>query len=141
VKMKWKDQSGLTLVELLAAIAIMSIIILPIITLMTNSSTRTAIQGKESQLSYFAQEVIEEIKSNRSLRSGIVSNGGQKTGECMLDQGCNLSASSFSDFDATYEVQITPVRYAGYSFYEIVVKVESTDVVAPSVSLVTVVRP
>jgi prepilin-type N-terminal cleavage/methylation domain-containing protein len=141
MKMKWRDQTGLTLVELLAAIAIMSIIILPIITLMTNSSTRTAIQGKESQLAYFAQEVIEEVKSNRDLRSGIVSKGGQQIGQCKLVQGCNIFGSSFSNPDAKYRVAVRPVTYAGHSFYEIEVEVESTDVVAQSVSLVTVVRP
>jgi prepilin-type N-terminal cleavage/methylation domain-containing protein len=139
--MNWKNQSGLTLVELLAAIAILSIIIFPILTLMTNSSTRTTIQGKESQISYFAQGIMEELQNDRNIRADIISNGGQRTGDCKLDEGCNLSSLALDDPDATYDITIDPVSYEGMGFYELVVTVQSIDVVAPSVTLLTVVRP
>lgn len=135
--MKWKDQSGVTLVELLVAIVIMSIIIFPILTLMTNSSTRTVIQGKESQMLYFAQEVMETYKVNTNL-----SPGDEIVGYCSIDTGCNPSVDE-SIADARYVVNVSsyPNPYSGGStFNQIIVSVTSVDVVTNNVELITVVK-
>jgi prepilin-type N-terminal cleavage/methylation domain-containing protein len=134
--MRWKDQSGVTLVELLAAIAILSIIIFPILTLMTNSSTRTVIQGKESQMLYFAQEVMETYKVDTSLSNG------EYVGFCSIDAGCIPSVDE-SIADASYVVTVSnyPNPYSGSStFNQIIVSVTSLDVVTNDVELVTVVK-
>jgi prepilin-type N-terminal cleavage/methylation domain-containing protein len=149
VQMVRNNQAGVTLIELLAAIVIMSVIAVPIFTLMTDSSTRTAIQGKESQLQYFAQEIMEEAQNNRTLRGDILTSGGVREGECSSNGGCNLSGgNSLSDPEATYQLEIKLVNHdlgeaSGNMvfFHEIKVTVESTNVVSPSIELVTVVRP
>lgn len=133
--MSCRDQSGITLVELLVAVVIMSIIIIPILTLMTNSSTRTATQGKESQLIYFAQEIIEQIKSgNRSAMN--------EWGNCSVYAGCN-SLVTEADGQARYTVTVTQFTnpYGGaIQFNEVKVEVTSLNVVSPPMELVTVIR-
>jgi prepilin-type N-terminal cleavage/methylation domain-containing protein len=158
VKMIRNNQAGVTLIELLAAIVIMSVIAVPIFTLMTNSFTRTAMQGKESQLQYFAQEIMEEAQNNESLRENILKSGSVLEGDCsfVADVGCDLSGNSLSDPEATYKLEVinrdievmnhdiedepSNKKYS-YSFHEIIVTVESANVVSPSIELVTVVRP
>lgn len=134
--MKWKGQSGVTLVELLAALVILSIIIFPILTLMTSSSTRTVVQGKESQMLYFAQEVMEKYKAEISLSTG------EFMGFCSIDAGCIPSVDE-SIADARYVVNVSsyPNPYSGGStFNQIIVSVSSQDIVADDVELVTVVK-
>ena len=59
-----KNEKGITLVELLAAVVIAGIIIVPLLTIMTGTFTRTASQEKETQIAYVAQEVMEKIRLN-----------------------------------------------------------------------------
>jgi prepilin-type N-terminal cleavage/methylation domain-containing protein len=53
-----KNEKGITLIELLVSVVIAGIVIVPFLTIMTGTFTRTASQGKETQLMYFAQEMI-----------------------------------------------------------------------------------
>jgi prepilin-type N-terminal cleavage/methylation domain-containing protein len=53
-----KNEKGITLIELLVSVVIAGIVIVPLLTIMTGTFTRTASQGKETQLMYFAQEMI-----------------------------------------------------------------------------------
>ena len=57
-----KNEKGITLVELLVAVVIAGIIIVPLLTIMTGTFTRTVSQGKETQIAYVAQEVMEKIR-------------------------------------------------------------------------------
>ena len=59
-----KNEKGITLVELLVAVVIAGIIIVPLLTVMTGTFTRTASQEKETQIAYVAQEVMEKIRLN-----------------------------------------------------------------------------
>ena len=59
-----KNEKGITLIELLAAVVIAGIVIVPLLTIMTGTFTRTVSQGKETQLMYFAQEVMENVRSD-----------------------------------------------------------------------------
>ncbi|WP_102274397.1 type IV pilus modification PilV family protein [Cytobacillus massiliigabonensis] len=57
-----KNEKGITLVELLAAVVIAGIVIVPLLTIMTGTFTRTISQEKESEMAYIAQEVMEKIR-------------------------------------------------------------------------------
>ena len=48
--MVMKNEKGITLVELLAAVVIAGIIIVPLLTIMTGTFTRTVSQEKETKL-------------------------------------------------------------------------------------------
>ena len=61
--MVMKNEKGITLVELLAAVVIAGIIIVPLLTIMTGTFTRTVSQEKETQIAYVAQEVMEKIRA------------------------------------------------------------------------------
>ena len=60
--MVMKNEKGITLVELLVAVVIAGIIIVPLLTIMTGTFTRTVSQEKETQIAYVAQEVMEKIR-------------------------------------------------------------------------------
>ena len=62
--MVMKNEKGITLVELLAAVVIAGIIIVPLLTIMTGTFTRTASQEKETQIAYVAQEDNGENTAN-----------------------------------------------------------------------------
>ena len=61
--MVMKNEKGVTLIELLVAVVIAGIIIVPLLTIMTGTFTRTAAQGKETQIAYIAQEVMEKVRN------------------------------------------------------------------------------
>lgn len=58
------NQKGVTLIELLVAIVILGIILVPTLTIMTGTATRTVSQEKETSNAYLAQEVMEKIRFN-----------------------------------------------------------------------------
>ena len=62
--MVMKNEKGITLVELLVAVVIAGIIIVPLLTIMTGTFTRTESQEKETEIAYVAQEVMEKIRLN-----------------------------------------------------------------------------
>lgn len=128
--MRRTNQAGVTLVELLIAIAILGIILVPILTLITDSSARTAIQGKESQLIYFAQEIIEEMKAKERPIA-------QASGQCSLQAGCR--SSLVTEAEASYVIKVEEYLDSGSSsLVEVRVQVASLNVVADQVELVTV---
>lgn len=57
-----KNEKGITLIELLAAVVIAGIVIVPLLTIMTGTLTRTVSQEKETEIAYIAQEVMEKIR-------------------------------------------------------------------------------
>ncbi len=58
-----KNEKEITLIELLAAAVIAGIVIVPLLTIMTGTFTRTISQEKETKIAYVAQEVMEKVKS------------------------------------------------------------------------------
>ena len=60
--MVMKNEKGITLVELLAAVVIAGIIIVPLLTTMTDSFTRTVSQKNETEIAYVAQDVMEKVR-------------------------------------------------------------------------------
>jgi type II secretory pathway pseudopilin PulG len=64
--MVMKNEKGITLVELLVAIVIAGIVIVPLLTIMTGTFTRTVSQEKETQIAYVAQEVMEKVRLEAS---------------------------------------------------------------------------
>lgn len=92
--------------ELLAAVVILSIIIIPVLTLMTGTSTRTVMQGTQSQHLYFAQEVIERVRFE-----GLTGTGG-----CSLSSGCSAALDA-NLREANYQVILTD-HVDWHDFYE-----------------------
>ena len=64
--MVMKNEKGITLVELLVAVVIAGIIIVPLLTIMTGTFTRTNSQEKETEIAYVAQEVMEKVRQNQT---------------------------------------------------------------------------
>ena len=69
-----KNEKGITLIELLAAVVIAGIVIVPLLTIMTGTFTRTISQEKETEIAYVAQEVMEKVRQNNTpdLRQVVV---------------------------------------------------------------------
>ncbi|MDE5412433.1 type IV pilus modification PilV family protein [Alkalihalobacterium chitinilyticum] len=148
-----KDQRGITLIELLVTITLLGIVVIPILTLMTGTFTNTVSQGKESQLQYFAQEVIEEARVN-----SFPGNLGGKTiyGVCTPESGCSeidtnkLSMPTLTSSEILYEIHFQVLTSATNessrnellekNFYEIEVVVKSSEPNSHEVMLVTVVK-
>ena len=61
-----KNEKGVTLIELLAAVVIAGIVIVPLLTIMTGTFTRTISQEKETEIAYVAQEVMEKVRQNNT---------------------------------------------------------------------------
>ena len=57
-----RNEKGITLIELLAAVVIAGIVIVPLLTIMTGTFTRTISQEKETVIAYVAQEVMEKVR-------------------------------------------------------------------------------
>lgn len=127
-----KNQKGITLIELLAAVVIAGIVIVPLLTIMTGTFTRTASQGKETQLMYFAQAVMETVRQEGYSPSKTMY-------YCSENRGCDLS----EDGDDNAEVTVTKLdkEFDGVLFYEVTVTASSRDITANHVELVTVVKP
>ncbi|MCT8137492.1 type II secretion system protein [Anaerobacillus sp. CMMVII] len=58
-----KNEKGVTLIELLVSIVLLGMIIVPLLMIMTGTSTRTVTQERETGNSYIAQEVMEKVRS------------------------------------------------------------------------------
>ncbi|WP_209121986.1 prepilin-type N-terminal cleavage/methylation domain-containing protein [Alkalihalobacillus sp. BA299] len=148
-----KNQKGVTLIELLVTIVLLGIIVIPFLTLMTDAFTNTVSQGKETQIIYYAQEVIEEARII-TYPEGL--EGVTIYGTCTTELGCseidpnNRMEPILTDTDILYKLvfsNITNVtsdlvrnKELEKSFYEIKVIVESTKPNPKEVEFVTVVK-
>lgn len=128
--MKEQGQAGLTLIELLVVIVLMSIVTIPLITMFGDTYQRTVHQGKDNQLLFYAQEVMEEVLNDSNL---AVTQPFYDQGECSLDDGCAsvLTPDEFNYY--TYWVEVSANEYEVVSnelgntdnaaFYDIYVEV------------------
>ncbi|WP_078430212.1 type IV pilus modification PilV family protein [Alkalihalobacterium alkalinitrilicum] len=147
------NQKGITLIELLVTIVILGIIVIPILTLMTNAFTNTVSQGRETQTLYFAQQVIEEVRVNSypsALKDEII------YGTCSPNSGCTeiniaqLEPPLLGDTEVLYEISFSELsdvtddeernQILAASFFEVEVTVKSNAPNSQDVSLVTVVK-
>lgn len=132
-----KNQHGVTLIELLATILILSLIVVPLSTyLLTGTYTRTISQAKENQLLYFAQEIMETIRQ-QSTNNTFDTKIGQYKGTCSLETGCEQR--EVENPEATFEIIVTEYP-ANSKFVEVKVTVSSSQEMAATVELVTVVK-
>lgn len=132
--MTGRNQSGVTLVEILAVIAVLGIVSVPLFAAFTDAYQRTIQQGNETQLLHYAASLMEELKTRADPSSAD-----GETGECR-DGACR-PAPHPSDDVPTYEVDVS--TYNGNAhLYEIAVQVfpAATDARRLPVRLVTVVR-
>lgn len=127
------NEKGVTLIELLISVVIAGIVIVPLLLIMTGSFTRTVEQGEDTQLNYYGQQIMENIREK-----GYVSGTSPSQYFCKKDEGC--VSSTIANYDAEATVTATPVTYSTSTieFYEIAVEVISTD--SSSIELVTVVK-
>ncbi|WP_077214137.1 prepilin-type N-terminal cleavage/methylation domain-containing protein [Bacillus dakarensis] len=145
-----KNERGITLIELLAAVVIIGIVIVPILMLMTGTFTRTISQGKESEIVYFAQEVMEEARASSYPKTGIT----EIYGTCSSNYGCDPidlskkdpASVNLADKQALYRIKfealdpsITDTKFRN-NFYEIKVIVETTDKPSQFTELSSVVK-
>jgi prepilin-type N-terminal cleavage/methylation domain-containing protein len=142
-----KNEKGITLVELLVAVAIFGIVTVPILMLITGTFSRTIIQGKESRINYYAQEVIEEARVS-TYPSGLSILYGTCTEDCSpIDlQKNTASLINLTNKDAMYSITFKPLDPSITNtklrdhFYEIIVTVETNDTPSHSIELTTVVK-
>ena len=141
--MVMKNEKGITLVELLVAVVIAGIIIVPLLTIMTGTFTRTASQEKETQIAYVAQEVVERIRIHAPMTE--VGKEYVQTARTMTyyfpeSHPLNKGSDSMQVLPEIYcpdstekyiTVKLTPYNLTNYSgFYEVTVSVsEDTKVV------------
>jgi prepilin-type N-terminal cleavage/methylation domain-containing protein len=144
-----KNENGMTLIELLAAVAIIGIVIVPTLMLITGTFTRTVVQGKESQINYYAQEVIEEARVS-SYPGGL----NRVYGTCTEAAGCSaidllkndLTLVDRANKDAVYTITFKSLDPAitntnlRNKFYEIKVLIETNETPGKRVELTTVVK-
>ena len=115
--MVMKNEKGITLVELLVAVVIAGIIIVPLLTIMTGTFTRTVSQEKETQIAYVAQEVMEKIR----LQPNYLPKPTIKEVYCYpnhiqkyTDEGCNgILPSEYipSDSSGSYFIKVDINKY------------------------------
>jgi prepilin-type N-terminal cleavage/methylation domain-containing protein len=134
------NEKGVTLIELLISVVIAGIVIVPMMLIMTGSFTRTTEQGRETQLLYFGQEVMEEIRQN-GYQPGDPTKYFCKKGEGCFAEGNVLDNSE--KYDATAVIIINE-DFEPDDFYEIKVVIESLTHPAKSeeskIELVTAVK-
>ncbi|MEB1807667.1 MAG: prepilin-type N-terminal cleavage/methylation domain-containing protein [Bacillaceae bacterium] len=130
-----KNEKGLTLVELLAAIMIAGIIIVPLLNIMTGTFTRTVTQQTETQIAYIAQDVMEKIRLNKDPFKVTTAVGDNSTKQLCWSNpetfcGTNTLPSAF-DISTTEQVKVvvTVKPYQNLPFNEVVVEVMSDSFV------------
>jgi len=136
------NEKGVTLIELLISIVIAGMVIVPLLLIMTGSFTRTIHQGKDTQLIYFGQQVMETIRE-KGYQPGV----SPVKYYCVETKGC--LAEGNEDPSIIYEVTAEIVNldansipnkiltYSSIEFYEITVHLKSKN---KTLELVTVVR-
>ncbi|MDT8859510.1 type II secretion system GspH family protein [Alkalihalobacillus sp. MEB130] len=141
------NEKGMTLIELLVAIVIAGIIVVPLVTLMVSTLTVSQSQGKETNIAYVAQEVMEKVV-HQTPTLGI----GQYCWSNMEGQcsGYTLLTNLYSN-SAVHDEVVVIVRVTDYEgpFHEVTVKVLNETTVSNGsnevareneIELVTVVR-
>lgn len=133
------NEKGVTLIELLISVVIAGIVIVPLMLIMTGSFIRTTEQGRDTQLIYFGQQVMEEIRQN-GYKPGDTKNYPIKY-FCKNGEGCISEQDSSISYDAIVEIQQHTQPTVIYNnFYEIKVVIQSLTHEADTYELVTAVK-
>lgn len=111
--MNMGNQRGVTLIELLAVIALLSVVTVPLFAAFSDSYKRTVEQGEETQLLHYAASVMEEMQGRTDLSPDTTVDGIYfEKGECQADR---CYPTNWPDqLFPTYAVQIKP--YAPYEY-------------------------
>jgi prepilin-type N-terminal cleavage/methylation domain-containing protein len=125
------NEKGVTLIELLVSVVIAGMVIVPLLLIMTGSFTRTVEQGEDTQLNYYGQQIMENIREK-----GYKSGTSPTQYFCKEDQGC--ASTTIANYDAKVTITEKTVRHSEIDFTEITAKVVSND--SSSLELVTVVK-
>lgn len=129
------NEKGVTLIELLISVVIAGMVIVPLLLIMTGSFTRITEQGRDTQLIYFGQQVMEDIRQN-----GFT--GSTQNYDCSSSQGCSTPGTLGDPIDATVVVVGKEYSQANItqSYKEIQVVVTSKINNTDKIELFTVVR-
>jgi hypothetical protein len=65
---RWRDEAGFTLVEVLAALLILTAAVLPILAAFTFCSQVNLNAGRRIQALYYAAEVLEDVQANAAFQ-------------------------------------------------------------------------
>ncbi|MDC3416977.1 type IV pilus modification PilV family protein [Aquibacillus salsiterrae] len=134
-----RNEKGMTLVELLISIVIVGLIIVPLFVILTGTFTRTVEQGKDTQLAYFGQEIMERIRVE-----GYVDGTSPTTYYCLNDQGCVTEEDPDITYDAVATITASTPTYtttpSSLEFYEIKADIVPIDKQINTLELVTVVK-
>lgn len=126
-----RNEKGMTLVELLVAVVIGGMVIIPLMLVMTGSFTRTTAHGTDTNLAYFGQQVMEKVRRNELATTSYA---------CYKTTGC-VAWNNQTDHTAKVDVTSTTQTYGtGISFKEVKVVVTSRTNSQDKVELVTVVK-
>ena len=106
-------QGGFTIIETLVATMILTVALIPLLTLITNSIFSAKIAGDQLTATYLAQEAIDHIRNDRDTnafqvlnwdnflsRYGYDTSGTSNNTKCFTTNGCQLEASIF-DYPST----------------------------------------
>lgn len=128
-----KDEKGLTLIEVLVAMTILSLIILTSLTLLGNGFGVSAINNDKSQAVNIAEEQIERWKHD------LAQNGWNGTG-VLYESPVTLSGKTFSVKVTAAEWDGTPAGLGEVKFVNLTVRVWVKDVNNPEALLETLVK-
>jgi|GEM_PF-2584713 Tfp pilus assembly protein PilV len=141
---RYLSSSGLTLIELLAAVVLTGVVIAPLLSVLGQSYERTAHQESERRMLFYAEEIMERMRVRDDLASDETVDGVfYEKGECRVNDGCIPALSPDSSEYATYTVTVRRSAYAGLdAFYDLIVEVYPAEPDGRSmpVRLMTVVR-
>ncbi len=125
------NNAGLTLVELLVSIMIMSIIVLPILTSFVSSAKMNQKAKEQQRATLVAQNLMEEIKAS-GADTWI-----NRTGITMYDAAGSVTDES--DEAAAYEILVSNVESNGKTYDAVVTFTKNTDAAA-STSTISLVN-
>lgn len=115
-KLKFKDESGVTLVELLAALAILALIVTAFLAFFIQSARTTSRSSDVNEATFLAQQEMEEMvyySSNKTLKEAIDDRG--------FSEGMKTS------YDSPYTVKTRFEEIQDSDLYAVIVEVFEGD--------------
>ncbi|MCL7748095.1 type IV pilus modification PilV family protein [Halalkalibacter alkaliphilus] len=132
-----RDEKGVTLIELLVAIVIAGIILVPLLTIMTGTFSRTVSQDQDTRNAYIAQTVIEKVRINDSdgglHMEGVYCWNSEGRSAACSDADYSLPNLYRENVDSSrdYTIEVTVHPYSpNLSFNEVSVKVSNYSLIS-----------
>lgn len=94
---RWKRQAGVSLIEVLVAMLILSIGLLGMVGLQTTSLRNTQNAYLRTQATIFADDMVERMRANPQGAGGYTAASGTLTPACLTTGGCSANAMALHD--------------------------------------------